>query len=243
MDRSAGDVMGHAMTIRPPAIQSAPTPEAIAARLADAVAGEIAAIIADQGHCVLAVAGGKTPIPFFHALTERAIEWDDVTVTLTDERYVPLDHPESNEAMVRRELLRGRATRARFSGLYRAADSAEASLDGLSSPGTIDIAVLGMGDDRHTLSWFPGAEGLIHALSTAEKRRLAVVRPGILTPRVTLTAGALGRAKFAHLLIHGPAKRAALDAALAAGSIEDAPVARLFAYRTLTTDVFWSEAG
>ncbi len=206
--------------------------------LADRVQGEIADVIADKGHCVLALAGGKTPIPFFHALRARDIEWDDVTITLTDERHVPLEHADSNEAMLRRELLAGKAAKAKFAGLYAYATDAEASLSKLKPPPVLDIIVAGMGDDMHTLSWFPGADGLIPALSTSMGLRLAVVRPGILVPRITFTAKAVGEAKFIHLLITGDKKRAALEAALAAPSAEVAPVKRLFGYRTVAADVY-----
>jgi 6-phosphogluconolactonase len=95
----------------------------------------------------------------------------------------------------------------------------------------------------HTLSWFPGADGLLPALSTAMGLRLAVVRSGILVPRVTLTAKAVGEAKAIHLLIVGEKKKAALEAALATPSVEIAPVKRLFGYRTVKADVYWTAAG
>jgi 6-phosphogluconolactonase len=234
--KSRANAMDH------PAIHEAATMTALAEILANRVSGEIADIIADKGHCVLALAGGKTPVPFFHALLSREIEWDDVTVTLTDERYVPLDHPDSNEAMIRRELLIGPAAKAKFIGLYAYAETAEASLVKLKPPAPLDIVVAGMGDDMHTLSWFPGADGLIPALSTAMGPRLAVVRPGILTPRITFTAKAVGEAKAIHLLIAGEKKKAALEAAFAAPSAEVAPVKRLLSYRTVKADVFWSAA-
>jgi 6-phosphogluconolactonase len=226
-----------------PPLHQAADMASLADLLADTVAGEIADIIADKGHCVLALAGGKTPVPFFRALLKRPIEWDDVTITLTDERYVPLDHADSNEAMLRRELLTGPAAKAKFVGLYAHADTAEASLAKLKPPAPLDIVVAGMGDDMHTLSWFPGADGLLPALSTAMGLRLAVVRSGILVPRVTLTAKAVGEAKAIHLLIAGEKKKAALEGALATPSVEIAPVKRLFGYRTVKADVYWTAAG
>jgi 6-phosphogluconolactonase len=230
------------MSAAAPAIHTANTMFELADMLAGRVEREIADVIADKGHCVLALAGGKTPVPFFRALRERAIEWDDVTVTLTDERYVPLDHADSNEAMIRRELLTGKAAKAKFAGLYAYADTAEKSLAKLAPPPVLDIVIPGMGDDMHTLSWFPGANGLLPALSTTMGLRLAVVRPGILIPRITFTAKAVGEAKFIHLLISGETKRAALGSALAAPSMEAAPVKRLFGYCTVAADVYWASA-
>jgi 6-phosphogluconolactonase len=242
MDRPTGNVSEQAvMDIRTPDIISEMTMELLAERLAAHVAAEIASVIADRGHCVLAVAGGKTPVLFFRALARQPVEWDDVTVTLSDERFVPPTHADSNEAMVRRELLAGAAAKVRFVGLYHMAETPEAALAMVNLPSPIDILIVGMGDDMHTLSWFPGAEGLMQALTNSHSQRLAVVRPGILTPRITLTAGAVGEARFIHLLIAGGKKKAALDQALATPSVEAAPVRRLFAYRNPKVDVYWAQ--
>jgi 6-phosphogluconolactonase len=230
------------MTIGPDML-TANTMFELADALADRVAAEIGFIIADKGHCVLALAGGKTPMPFFHALAKRKIEWDDVTITLTDERYVAPDHADSNEGMLRRELLNGPVAKTKFIGLYAQADTAEASLAKLKPPAMLDIVVAGMGDDMHTLSWFPGAAGLIPALSTSMGLRVTTVRPGALMPRITFTAKAVGEAKFIHLLISGAAKKMALETALTASSVEQAPVKRLFAYNTVKTDIYWAENG
>jgi 6-phosphogluconolactonase len=223
-----------------PTIHEAPIMASLAESLAERIAAEIGSVIADCGHCTLALAGGKTPAPLCRALSARALEWDDVTVTLSDERYVPPTHKDSNEAMIRESLLVGRAAKARFLPLYVAAESAEASLSRIAPLPRIDIAVVGMGEDMHTLSWFPGANGLLEAMSTTLGRRLAVVRPGILTPRITLTAGALGEARFIHLLIAGEAKRAALEKALATPSALEAPVKRLFEYRLPRVEVWYT---
>jgi 6-phosphogluconolactonase len=229
------------MEIRTPVVHTSPTMAETAARLADQLTREIASVIADRGHCVLAVAGGKTPVPLFHALRERSIAWDDVTVTLSDERFVPVEHTDSNEAMIRRELLVGAAAKARLVPLYHPARTAEAALPLIDLPQPIDILVVGMGEDMHTLSWFPDADGLPGALLTTHRRRLAVVKPEGMTPRITLTAGAAGEARFIHLLISGLAKKQALDKALATPRIVEAPVRRLFAYQNPAVDVHVAE--
>jgi 6-phosphogluconolactonase len=226
-----------------PLIHEAASNAELARRLARTVADEINGVVADKGHCVLAVAGGKTPVAFFQALSESALPWDDVSITLTDERFVSMKDPQSNEAMIRRELLRGNAALARIVGLYARADDPEAAIALIALPGPVDIAVVGMGEDMHTLSWFPNAPGLEEALRIEPGHRLAVVRPSGGIARITLTAGAVGEAKFLHLLITGEKKRAALMKALAAKRIVDAPVRRLFDYHTVTADVYWTAEG
>jgi 6-phosphogluconolactonase len=229
------------MTIKHPPIHVSPTMAETAATLANQVAQEIASVIADRGHCVLAAAGGKTPAPFFQALREKPIAWDAVTITLSDERFVPVDHADSNEAMIRRELLLGAAAMARFAPLYHPASQVDDVLPLIDLPRPIDILVVGMGEDMHTLSWFPGADGLLDALSVSHNERLAVVKPAGVTARITLTAAAAGEARFIHLLIAGESKKRALEKALTMHAIEEAPVLRLFAYENPRVDVHFAE--
>jgi 6-phosphogluconolactonase len=229
------------MTIDHPIFHSSPSMAETAAKLAGQVAKEIASVIADRGHCVIAVAGGKTPVPFFQALCKEPVAWDDVTVTLSDERFVPIEHADSNEAMIRRELLVGAAAKARLVPLYHPALRAEDALPLIKLPQPIDILIVGMGEDMHTLSWFPGADGLMDALSVSRNTRLAVVKPASVSVRITLTAAAAGEARFIHLLIAGEGKKRALEKALATAAIADAPVKRLFAYQNPKTDVHFAE--
>lgn len=70
--------------------------------------------IAQRGHAYLAVSGGKTPIALFGTLAKINIPWDKVTVTLTDERCVPIDDPDRNERLVRQFLLQHNASEAHF---------------------------------------------------------------------------------------------------------------------------------
>ena len=80
------------------------------------LADDLRQAVAERGSATLVVSGGSTPLPLFHQLRWRDLPWDRVTVTLADERWVEADHPDSNAAFVRRELLaRGTpAAAARF---------------------------------------------------------------------------------------------------------------------------------
>jgi 6-phosphogluconolactonase len=197
------------------------TPGAVAAHIARALGAAIAA----RGRASLAVSGGRSPIPMFEALRERELDWSKVTVVLVDERVVPRDHEASNAALVVRHLLRDKAADAAFLPFFGelAAPFDTAMLDALVRdaieriavlPWPLDVVVLGMGEDAHTASLFPGAPGYAHAIATDE--RLAWVVPATAPhARITLTLHALLSARELLLSIAGPTKRAVLDNARA----------------------------
>lgn len=190
------------------------TPAALAAHIAAALRVAIAA----RGRASLAVSGGKSPIPLFEALREQALDWSKVSIVLVDERVVPRDHEASNTALVARHLLQGKAAAASFFPFFRELAprfNAEV-LDALvrdaterirTLPWPLDVAVLGMGEDAHTASLFPGAPGYARAIATNEK--LAWVLPDTAPhARISFTLHALLEARELLLSIGGAAKLA-----------------------------------
>ncbi|MFP8777505.1 6-phosphogluconolactonase [Hydrogenophaga sp. RWCD_12] len=188
------------------------TPASIAAHIADALRAAIAA----RGQASLAVSGGKSPIPVFEALRDAALDWSKVTVVLVDERVVPHDHADSNTALVRRHLLQGAAAAARFLPFFgelpmqfnaEVLDAlvADAQARIADLPWPLDVAVLGMGEDAHTASLFPGAAGYARAIATDQ--RLAWVVPDTAPhARISFTLSALLAARELLLSIAGESK-------------------------------------
>ncbi|HCV39327.1 MAG TPA: 6-phosphogluconolactonase, partial [Pseudomonas sp.] len=86
-----------------------------------------------------------------------------------DERWVPVEHADSNAGLLARHLFKGAAAKARFVGLYRQAGSLEAAAvsadQALAELPPIDVLVLGMGDDGHTASLFPDSPNLAEGLA------------------------------------------------------------------------------
>lgn len=205
----------------------------LARQLATAIAQRLRAAIQLRGHAALAVSGGKSPIALFEALRVLPLKWQYVTVMLVDERCVPHDHPDSNTGLVRRHLLQDAAAAATFTpffdtlpetlddaALNRLVDTANRRLT--TQPWPMDMAVLGMGDDGHTASLFPGAPGLHEALHSSA--RVAWVRPSNAThARLTLTLSALLAAHELALSISGASKLAVFQQARL-GADETLPV-------------------
>lgn len=202
----------------------------MAAKLAARVALALEDAVAKGRRAGLAVPGGSTPEGFLNALADSPIEWDHIRVTLTDERWVPTDSPRSNQGLLARTLFRGPAASAEFVPLYGATaeledglDATERSLERLVLP--LSVAVVGMGEDGHVASIFPGATGLDAALK-GERKVVAIHAPGAEEPRVTLSMPVLAEAQRLFLMIRGDAKRRVLEGAAGADP-RDKPVAAL----------------
>lgn len=222
-------------------------PAALADALAESVAGELRRALEARGRASLAVSGGNTPKRFLQALALRAVDWAAVTVTLVDDRWVPESSTRSNAALVRAHLLQGPAAAARFLALHRGAGAPEAALPELEQalealPLPLDVAILGMGEDGHTASFFPGGDRLQQALDPDGAARVLPMRaPGAGEPRITLTLPVLLAAGGLYLHIEGESKRAVLRGAMVtAPGAEPLPIARVLAHARAPVHTYWS---
>ncbi|MFI8607910.1 6-phosphogluconolactonase [Pseudomonas sp. NPDC077649] len=215
--------------------------ESLADALALRVADALRQAIDSRGSATLVVSGGRSPVAFFEALAQQPLDWRQVLVSLADERWVPVNHASSNEALVRRHLLRGAAAEAQFLGLYRVAGSLEQAAEladaAFAELPSIDVLVLGMGDDGHTASLFPDSPNLDLALRPDCPRRvLPMQAPSQPAQRLTLTLPLLAGARLPLLAIQGQAKLATLAEALAPGEVARLPI-RAFLHSPL--EIYW----
>lgn len=217
-----------------------PDAEMMYLALAKQMASELGAFLRRDGHASLCVPGGTTPGPVFDTLSGVDLDWPNVAVFLNDERWVPESSPRSNTRLLRERLLRGPAAAAQLVPLYAPAEQPEDMLDALSSGIAphlpISVLLLGMGNDMHTASLFPGADLLTQALAPDAPVLMALRAEAAGEPRITLSAQALKTAFHTHILIKGPEKRAALERAQSL-SVTEAPVRAVLDVAT----VHWTE--
>lgn len=216
----------------------------VAAELKEACLAGIAA----RGSALLALAGGRTPLPIYRRLAERAVPWPKVVVMPTDERCVPHDHPACNL----RELAGAfdAAHGVTFESLTPDDGDPETSeawaADVLARhPQRFDAVLLGMGADGHTASLFPGAPALTTALAPDSGADACRIDPRPLPPeapflRITLTLPRLLRARSLHLVITGQEKREVLRRAHASHDPQQHPVAAVLHAPDALVHVHWS---
>jgi len=217
---------------------------------AAALAAQVAALLREalqlRGHAGLLVPGGRTPTALFRALRRWEMDWSQVQVSLTDERWVAPGDSASNESLVRRELLVEQSATAQFVPLHNAAPSAAAGTDvswrGLSRiPRPFDAVVLGMGEDGHFASLFPGAPGLAAALDADGRGACVAMRaPVAPTDRISLNLGALRDARRLFLLVSGEGKRVLIESAAQQPPELSLPITSLLALRDPAPEIYWA---
>ena len=182
---------------------------------AEEIASSIDQALAEHDRVQIALAGGETPKAAYRALARQHLPWDRVDVLLGDERWVSSDDPSSNARMLRETLLAAGepGAQARFhpvpTELPSALESATAYAALLEqlcpgSPPQLALVLLGLGDDGHTASLFPGTA------APAVRDRWTTIGEGKGLPRVTLTAPVLSAARRVVFLVSGAGKRQAL---------------------------------
>ena len=212
----------------------------MAVDVANKIAGDLTAALHNSERAMLAVPGGTTPGPIFDDLCAADLDWSRVDVILSDERWVPEDHPRSNTKLVKERLLVNRAAAANLVPLYGGTAEPEESLDRLIAavePGLpIAVAVLGMGADMHTASLFPDSPVINDALANDAPVLLPVRPESQPEARVTLSAWVLNGAISKHIVFKGQEKMDALESARHLPHHE-APIAAVMSGAT----VHWTE--
>jgi len=175
------------------------------AKAAARIARELISALASRGQASLALAGGTTPKASYEALATLTLDWSRIDVFFGDERCVPADHPDSNYRMAKAALFDRIAIPSarvhRMLGENADRDAAARAYEA-ELPERIDVMVLGIGEDAHTASLFPGSS----ALRESVRRVLPVIGPKPPPERLTLTPPVLQAARLCVVLGSGQSK-------------------------------------
>lgn len=198
-------------------IEVLPDKAALIQRSLDLVLEKFHQAVAERHTFTLALSGGSTPKPLYEAMATQDLPWDKIQVFWGDERYVPSDHPDSNEGMARKAWLnRVPLPAANIHAIPTdAADPAIAAqryeqhlqqvfqIQSGDVP-ALDVILLGMGDDGHTASLFPHTE----ALEVRDRLITVGNKDGQL--RITFTVPLINQARCVIFMVAGASKQTAL---------------------------------
>ncbi len=202
-------------------------PENFAVQAARLVASAIGRALTNStdGSVSVCLCGGSTPRAVYgHWATASGFPWEDVEVFFGDERCVAPDDPESNYALVREMLLDPLGEEGprvyRMHGEEPDADAAARAYEE-HLPAAFDVLLLGMGEDGHTASLFPGGK----ALAETKRRVVSVVAPKAPPRRLTITPAVVLAAQRTFVLVTGSGKADRLHSVLETqGTVEEEPI-------------------
>ena len=207
--------------------------------LAHHLAQRLTEDLARYGDASMAVSGGRTPTGMFGQLSRCDLDWSRVWLTLVDERCVPVESPDSNERLLRENLLQSGAAQARFISMASVAQDGVAVLNSqiASMPRPFSAVVLGMGNDGHTASWFPGATNLAALLDPKNSAQVAETEPPTAPHRrLTLTLAAVLQSREIIIHITGPQKKAVIEQA----EEREHPVAAALGQHEIPASIWWA---
>jgi 6-phosphogluconolactonase len=215
-------------------------------QFAEQVANLLATAIEKKGKASIAVSGGSTPKNFFKQLSTKDIDWQNVTITLADERWVNETSDASNTALVKANLCQNLAAKATFFELKRAGDLSEQTLAELNEQAKtaclpFDVLILGMGEDGHTASLFPCSDEINQALSEENNVLMKVVPKTAPHQRITFTLLALLKSENIFLHICSEAKRKVYQQAIDGADIKTMPIRAFLHNPLVNVKVLWAE--
>ena len=214
--------------------------------LAKTVSTILAKAVKNTGKASIAVSGGSTPKGFFSVLSQSDIDWSKVTITLADERWVPIDSDASNTRLVHENLLQNKAKEAKFFHLKQGNEITSETLADLNVAASktllpLDVLILGMGEDGHTASLFPCSDEITSGLDVTNDAVLLKVQPKTAShQRISFTFASLMTSKNIFLHSCGEGKKTVLTQALEGDDPFEMPIRAFLQHPSLNTQIFWA---
>lgn len=210
-------------------------------QLASQIAAKLDLAIKKNGKANLLVSGGTSPIGMFHLLSLKQIDWKNVTIGLVDERFVPNSSENSNERLVKENLMINEAKLSQFIPMVY---ELENEIENLAIANdsykqfhqAIDVCVLGMGEDGHTASLFPNDKASQYNLLSDYISLVSTISPHEPRKRISCSKTMLLSSDFIYVMLLGESKKLVLQQA----SANKLPISYFIETENKVIDIYYS---
>jgi 6-phosphogluconolactonase len=167
--------------------------------------------IKKYGDARFLLSGGSTPMNLYSLLSEETIEWEKVKIGLVDERFVPKENLFNNETQIKNNLLKNSAKFATIFGMVYNYENEMLNLKMVNQQyktffERIDFTILGMGEDGHTASLFPGDKESEELMNTSNMGVFSTKSPSFPYNRITCSKELIAKSNYIALFINGETK-------------------------------------
>ena len=167
--------------------------------------------IKKYGDARFLLSGGSTPMNWYSLLSEETIEWEKVKIGLVDERFVPIENLFNNETQIKNNLLKNSAKFATIFGMVYNYENEMLNLKMVNQQyktffERIDFTILGMGEDGHTASLFPGDKESEELMNTSNIGIFSTKSPSFPYNRITCSKELIAKSNYIALFINGETK-------------------------------------
>ncbi len=167
--------------------------------------------IKKYGDARFLLSGGSTPMNLYSLLSEETIEWEKVKIGLVDERFVPKENLFNNETQIKNNLLKNSAKFATIFGMVYNYENEILNLKMVNQQyktffERIDFTILGMGEDGHTASLFPGDKESEELMNTSNIGIFSTKSPSFPYNRITCSKELIANSNYIALFISGETK-------------------------------------
>jgi len=167
--------------------------------------------IKKYGDARFLLSGGNTPMNLYSLLSEETIEWEKVKIGLVDERFVPKENLFNNETQIKNNLLKNSAKFATIFGMVYNYENEMLNLKMVNQQyktffERIDFTILGMGEDGHTASLFPGDKESEELMNTSNMGVFSTKSPSFPYNRITCSKELIAKSNYIALFINGETK-------------------------------------
>ena len=167
--------------------------------------------IKKYGDARFLLSGGSTPMNLYSLLSEETIEWEKVKIGLVDERFVPKENLFNNETQIKNNLLKNSAKFATIFGMVYNYENEMLNLKMVNQQyktffERIDFTILGMGEDGHTASLFPGDKESEELMNTSNIGIFSTKSPSFPYNRITCSKELIAKSNYIALFISGETK-------------------------------------